>query len=74
MQKKKPKKLILIYLNILKKNKFKLTNDQNEAIKDINKDIKSNERMFRLFQGDVGSGKTIVSLIALKMSLIINIR
>ena len=48
----------------LKKLKFELTNDQNNAIRDIENDLKSKERMFRLIQGDVGSGKTIVSLIA----------
>ena len=35
-----------------------------KAIDDINSDLQSRERMFRLIQGDVGSGKTIVSLIA----------
>ena len=43
---------------------FKLTNDQETAIKIINEDLKSKNRMFRLLQGDVGSGKTIVSMIA----------
>ena len=43
---------------------FKLTNDQEVAIKIINEDLKSKSRMFRLLQGDVGSGKTIVSMIA----------
>ncbi len=47
----------------LKKLNFKLTKDQNKAIEEINNDLKSKERMFRLLQGDVGSGKTIVSLI-----------
>tara|TARA_B100000965_G_scaffold311095_1_gene270584 strand:+ start:129 stop:2168 length:2040 start_codon:yes stop_codon:yes gene_type:complete len=48
------------------KNKisFELTNDQIKAINEINNDLKSNQKMFRLLQGDVGSGKTIVSLIA----------
>ena len=48
------------------KNKigFELTNDQVKAIDEINNDLKSNQKMFRLLQGDVGSGKTIVSLIA----------
>ena len=48
------------------KNKvdFELTNDQNVALNEINKDLKSNQKMFRLLQGDVGSGKTIVALIA----------
>tara|TARA_B100001175_G_scaffold315480_1_gene327112 strand:- start:2392 stop:4434 length:2043 start_codon:yes stop_codon:yes gene_type:complete len=50
-----------IYLNELD---FKLTNDQNKAIEEINYDLKSKERMFRLIQGDVGSGKTVVSLIS----------
>ena len=48
----------------IKKLKFELTNDQMSAIKDIENDLKSRERMFRLIQGDVGSGKTIVSLIS----------
>ena len=48
----------------IKKLKFKLTNDQKKAIEDIENDLKSKERMFRLIQGDVGSGKTIVSLIS----------
>ena len=43
---------------------FNLTNDQNKAIFEINSDISSKKRMFRLLQGDVGSGKTIVSLIS----------
>jgi len=48
----------------IKNLNFKLTNDQIKAIEEINKDLKSKERMFRLIQGDVGSGKTIVSLIS----------
>ena len=43
---------------------FKLTNNQKEIIDDIKKDLKSENKMFRLLQGDVGSGKTIISLIA----------
>ena len=43
---------------------FNLTNDQLEAIEDIGKDLKSNQKMFRLLQGDVGSGKTLVALIS----------
>lgn len=42
---------------------FKLTNDQENAIEEIENDVFSNKRMIRLLQGDVGSGKTIVSLI-----------
>ena len=36
---------------------FKLTNEQLKVIKEINLDLKSNERMFRILQGDVGSVK-----------------
>ena len=51
--------------NILKKNfKFELTKGQNKILSEIDKDLKSNSRMFRLLQGDVGSGKTILALIA----------
>lgn len=40
---------------------FDLTDDQVQAIKDIMKDMKKNTPMLRLLQGDVGSGKTVVS-------------
>jgi len=43
---------------------FELTKNQVSVIKEINSDIQSEYKMFRLLQGDVGSGKTIVSLIA----------
>ena len=43
---------------------FSLTLNQTKIIDEINEDIKSEFKMFRLLQGDVGSGKTIVSLIA----------
>ena len=42
---------------------FNLTDDQIKSVIDINKDVRSEFRMFRLLQGDVGSGKTIVSFI-----------
>jgi ATP-dependent DNA helicase RecG len=44
---------------------FKLTVDQNKALDDIFNDINSNYKMNRLLQGEVGSGKTIVSAISL---------
>ena len=44
---------------------FKLTKDQIKSVKDIYDDLLSKNRMNRLLQGDVGSGKTIVSFIAL---------
>ena len=43
---------------------FELTKNQVSVINEINSDIQSEYKMFRLLQGDVGSGKTIVSLIA----------
>ena len=66
--KKKVKIQKKIYTNVTnfveKKIGFNLTEDQQKAVKEINKDLSSKERMFRLLQGDVGSGKTIVSLIS----------
>ena len=49
---------------IKKKLNFNLTKDQINSINEINNDLKSDQKMFRLLQGDVGSGKTIVALIA----------
>ncbi len=49
---------------IQNKIKFDLTKDQKNALNQINLDLKSKNKMFRLLQGDVGSGKTIVSLIS----------
>ncbi len=49
---------------ILSKLDFNLTNDQKKTLNEINKDLMSNQKMFRLLQGDVGSGKTIVALCA----------
>lgn len=44
---------------------FPLTNAQKRVVNEILKDLKSNYRMSRLLQGDVGSGKTVVAAIAL---------
>jgi ATP-dependent DNA helicase RecG len=52
------------FVNIRNKLNFNLTNDQNRTLVEINNDLKSKSKMFRLLQGDVGSGKTIVSLIS----------
>ena len=48
---------------ILKKFPHSLTEGQICILKQLDKDITSNSRMFRLIQGDVGSGKTIIALI-----------
>ncbi|MDY0338407.1 MAG: ATP-dependent DNA helicase RecG [Acholeplasmataceae bacterium] len=50
--------------SFIEKIPFELTKDQKEAVNDIFRDFKKNVQSFRLIQGDVGSGKTIVSLIA----------
>ena len=44
---------------------FELTNSQKKVLKQINTDLNSDKRMFRLMQGDVGSGKTIVALLSI---------
>jgi ATP-dependent DNA helicase RecG len=43
---------------------YELTQDQKDATNDIFRDFKSDHASYRLIQGDVGSGKTMVSLIA----------
>ena len=50
---------------IIKKLPFSLTKSQQKVLKEINEDLSSKKRMFRIIQGDVGSGKTIVSLLAI---------
>lgn len=48
---------------------FELTNAQKKVIKEIFFDFKSKMQMNRLLQGDVGSGKTIVSFICMLMAV-----
>ena len=52
------------FITTKKKLNFNLTNDQNNTLKEINNDLSSKTKMFRLLQGDVGTGKTIVALIS----------
>ncbi len=44
---------------------FELTNAQKRVIKEVYQDLRSGKQMNRLIQGDVGSGKTIVSFICM---------
>ncbi len=55
---------------LIKKLNFNLTNDQKKTLDEINLDLSSSNKMFRLLQGDVGSGKTIVSLLAAHNTII----
>ena len=49
--------------------KFELTGAQKRVLKEIRKDTLSGKQMNRLLQGDVGSGKTIVSLLCMLMAI-----
>ncbi len=63
--KKTKKKVSIDKQNIvISKLDFTLTNDQKKTLEEINEDLSSSNKMFRLLQGDVGSGKTIVSLLS----------
>ena len=44
---------------------FGLTGSQAQAVEDIRRDLVADKRMLRLLQGDVGSGKTVVGLLAM---------
>ncbi len=48
---------------------FRLTKAQIRVLSEIRKDVTSGKQMNRLIQGDVGSGKTIVALIAMLMAV-----
>ena len=63
--KKEPKKFgNKLSKKIISNFHFQLTKNQIDIINEINRDLFSQSKMFRLLQGDVGSGKTIVALIA----------
>lgn len=50
---------------IIEKLPYSLTSDQLNVLNEIIEDLNSNKRMNRIIQGDVGSGKTIVSFLAM---------
>jgi ATP-dependent DNA helicase RecG len=54
----------IVRARILKSLPYALTHSQQKAVDDIVADLARPHRMLRLLQGDVGSGKTVVALIA----------
>ncbi|MDR0444110.1 MAG: ATP-dependent DNA helicase RecG [Treponema sp.] len=54
----------LLQERLLERLPFSLTQGQREAVIEINRDIEAKAPMARLLQGDVGSGKTLVSFMA----------
>ena len=54
------------YINkIIKRLPYKLTKDQLTSLKEILNDLDGNNIMYRLLQGDVGTGKTLVAALSL---------
>jgi ATP-dependent DNA helicase RecG len=62
----KPRNLVRSALEILP---FELTQAQKKVLREIASDMMSEHSMHRLLQGDVGSGKTIVALVAMLMAV-----
>ncbi|MFL2801784.1 MAG: ATP-dependent DNA helicase RecG [Paracoccaceae bacterium] len=63
---KRRKKISQKLCNLIKqKLPFSLTISQEKCIAEIKSDLLKNERMYRLIQGDVGSGKTLVAFFSI---------
>ena len=66
-------KINLEYLDIfINKLPYSLTNDQKLALDEIVKDMNDKRLMYRLLQGDVGSGKTLVAALAMYANFLRN--
>ena len=50
--------------DVINELKFSLTRAQLKVLQEIDKDMENNKSMNRLIQGDVGSGKTVISIIS----------
>ncbi|MDZ7260947.1 MAG: ATP-dependent DNA helicase RecG, partial [candidate division KSB1 bacterium] len=55
--------------SLVEKLPFQLTEAQKKVLREIRADMKQDKPMYRLIQGDVGSGKTIVALVAMLMAV-----
>lgn len=54
---------------LVKNMPFEFTDAQKRVLREIREDMKSSKAMNRLLQGDVGSGKTIVALVAMLIAV-----
>ncbi len=59
----------LLKASLIKNLPFKLTKSQARVVEEIEMDLKKNQPMMRLLQGDVGSGKTIVAALAMLIAV-----
>lgn len=63
---REPKKYDLSKVkSLIEQIPYELTNDQKQAVNDCFRSFKSGDASYRLIQGDVGSGKTVVAAIAI---------
>ncbi|WP_026476452.1 ATP-dependent DNA helicase RecG [Alkaliphilus transvaalensis] len=56
--------------DLIERLPFKLTNAQQKSLDEILEDLKKHTPMNRLVQGDVGSGKTIIAILALYLTVL----